>query len=434
MRLRNRHITEYQRWKEATRLSIDPEVVLPHYAATAVKEQIHETSLPVLSGQAAEDALKREGREFRHVLVSVEQLEDQGEEGEIRKNIGSAYSSVEFAAEVGRMGVNLRKTMVDEKIEMRMFQALEKEMVQNFLLKSDPEKYGKGRARMPSGANIGGASGGPNIMGMSSRPMNQTAKQGLAQSNAEIGGAGLADMFDKSKPRQPLNIKIPPPPGPRPPGPGSRTATPLTAASTATMAGDGYFPGLPSGGLMRDPRLPSKVTEPPKDPRLYSNNPSLYKNLGGGGDVTGATAGKSPTAASHPSTHTSGKPPTPSTVSFPSPFHGHPPKPPVLSPVSDPSMSSTVLPPKQMPPPPLTAGMTLVTSIPIAAVEPPTQYAAPVVPGMSPVTPAFPPLTSHQAPNAPEMTGVSPQAQAEEELSAGAEQTQGGQEMDISQG
>ncbi|KAF8441219.1 hypothetical protein BGX38DRAFT_821190 [Terfezia claveryi] len=301
MRLRNRHITEY----EETKLSIDPEMVLPHYSTTAPKEQIHEASLPVLSSQAAKDALNREKREFRHVLVSMEQLEDQGKEEKIRK---SGYSSVEFAAEVGRMGVNLRKTMVDEKIEMRMFQALEKEMVLNFLLKSDPEKYGKGRTRRQSSAGNGGSSGGPSVIAMSSRPMHHPAKQGLAQANAEIGGAGLADMFDKSKPRQPLNIKIPPLPGPRPPGPASRTATPMTAVSTATIAGDGYPPGLPSAGLMRDPRLASKPAELPKDPRLSSNNPPLYRNLGGGGDEgIGAegTTGINATATSNPPINTS---------------------------------------------------------------------------------------------------------------------------------
>jgi len=440
MRLRNRHIAEYQKWKEEARLSIDPEQVLPHYSATAVKEQIHETSLPALSSRAAADALKREGREFRHVLVGMEQLEDQGEEGEIRKSVGGGYSSVEFAAELGRIGVNLRKTMVDEKIEMRMFQALEKEMVQNFLLKSDPEKYGKGRSRMPSGAGIGGTSGGPSAAGMSPRPIHHTVSQGLAQANAGIGGAGLADMFDKSKPRQPLNIKIPPTPGPRPPGPGSRTATPLTAASTATIAGDGYFPGLPSAGLMRDPRLTSKSAESPKDPRLFLSNPSLYRNLGGGGDGggtgTGTTVGESVTAAFNPSINASGKPPTPSTISFPSSsFHGLPSKspPPVSSPVSEPSMFSTLLPSKQKAPLPLAAGMAPVTSTLVDTTESQTEHAASLVPGMPPVTPTLPPSpTSHQVSGVPVVVGVN-SAQAEEQSrSVGVEQTQGGQEMDIS--
>jgi len=362
MRLRNRHLAEYQKWKEETRLSIDPGIVLPHYSATAVKEQIHETSLPVLSSRAAEEALKREGREFRHVLVGMEQLEDQGKEGETRKS-ASGYSSVEFAAEVGRMGVNLRKTMVDEKIEMRMFQALEKEIVQSFLWKSDPEKYGKGRTRRPSSAGTGGVSGGLTVAGVPSRPMQQPVKQGLAQANAEIGGAGLADMFDKSKPRQPLNIKIPPLPGPRPPGPASRTATPLTAVSTATISGDGYLSGLPSAGLMRDPRIASKPTEPPKDPRLSLNTPPLYRNMGGGGDGgtgAGATTGKSATAASNPPTNASGKPPILPTISFPFPPKSPPPAP---SLVSHPVLSS------KPPPPPLPAGMVPMTSIPVAAVD-----------------------------------------------------------------
>ncbi|KAF8426696.1 hypothetical protein EV426DRAFT_446450 [Tirmania nivea] len=435
MRLRNRHVAEYQKWKEETRLSIDPHVILPLNSVTAVKEQIHESSLPVLSSGAAENALKREGREFRHVLVGMEQLNGPGEGEETGRDV----CNVEFAAEVGRMGVNLRKTMVDEKIEMRMFQALEKEMVLNFLLKSDPEKYGKGRARMPSSAGIGGASGGPSASAMSSRPIHQTAKQGLAQANAEIGGAGLADMFDKNKPRQPLNIKIPPPPGLRPPGPGSSTTTPLTTASTATIAGD--FPGLPSAGLMRDPRLASKPTEPPKDPRLSLNNPSLYKNLGEGGDggtVAGATPGISATAASNPSTNASGKAPIPSTISFPSPsFYGSPARPPPPAPslVSDPSMSSTVLPSQPMPPPPLAAVMAPVTSIPAAAVESPTQHVGPSILGMSPVTPTFPtpPLTYHPVPGVPAMTGTNPQAE-EQSRSVDVEQTQGSQEMDTTQG
>lgn len=262
---------------------------------------MHRSSLKVINSSAASEALQREGREFRHVLVGAEQLQDQidREEGEItgsqKSNNLSAYSNVELAAEIGKMGVQLRKRMMDEKLEMRIFQASEKEMVHQFLLKSDPERYGaKSKDRAPS---ISGASGhGIRAQTTGGRPSSYLVSPAIVG----IGGVGLAGLYrqstsDRPKPRQPLNIKIPQnEPASRP---GSHTATPLTGASTVTMSGD-----VPSSGLTRDPRLSSK-TDTAKTP--FRDIPKFYAGGGGGRNPISPT--KSP-----------GGPPTPST-SFPSP-------------------------------------------------------------------------------------------------------------------
>ncbi|KAF8468291.1 hypothetical protein BDZ91DRAFT_793164 [Kalaharituber pfeilii] len=319
LRLRNRHLSEYQQWCADLALSIDPDEVRDqtHFPMVNSREAFCASSLRTMQGEVAQ-RMAREGKGWRQVIVGLEQVESAVaassssgggedtsmggmEDGEVLSDSTrekerakqAKCSNMEFAAEIAKCGVMMRKGMVEETLEMRFMQAKEKEIVQQFLMKLDEAKFGPARGSLPSGP----------VLGPPGPPQKMFAATVKHSGNLPHGGLNRVQSDERLRAKAPPNIKIPPPgsvgasgmPTATGTSAGSRTETPVTSTSTATMGGDGYFSGLGQQPMSttvtmpRDPRLPPFPTTPlrpeqARDPRLLS------RHTGGDGSSAGDSA------------------------------------------------------------------------------------------------------------------------------------------------
>lgn len=231
------------------------------------------------SGSAAEPskALAALPAQYRTVTVHRSQLKLS--EALAKKT--AEWSNVEFAAMLAREGYWLRKEMADEEIDLRLMQAQEREMVQQYVHRmGKAEEYG---ARERNDAAGIGSSKGLGHRGSISTTTGSDIVMGGNKTSTE----GLG-----SKPRHPPpSITIPPIRGPGSnPNSGPNSAVSPTTVRTirfpeSTVPQPPTLGTVPGPGQVRDPRLP------PPDPRLQRAAVPAATGIGMGTADTGNTAG-----------------------------------------------------------------------------------------------------------------------------------------------
>ncbi|KAL7268578.1 hypothetical protein RUND412_008792 [Rhizina undulata] len=143
-RLLEKHTIQHAEWNSDTIKQVDWDRTFHfHHPQQRPHVIMLSSSYNTIKSPGAVECLRRMPASERHTLVCAEQFKLPSNLSDKDEYKVKELSSTEFAAEIAKQGAMIRKDMLREEQDMRLFQLMSKGLFYEVLLRNDPEKYGR---------------------------------------------------------------------------------------------------------------------------------------------------------------------------------------------------------------------------------------------------------------------------------------------------